>query len=79
MMCFVRYLVNYLGPCTKAPNAALVMELMPGVTLANFLASNKDLSWSIRLAMAEDIAKGIQVLHDNIPIVCLLDFFSNFQ
>jgi hypothetical protein len=44
------------------------MELMEGGTLTHVLRT-KELPWSVRLAMAEDIAKGIQVLHSSKPIV----------
>lgn len=48
----------------------MVMELMHGGSLTNFLeAQEAELPWSIRLSLAEDIARGIQFLHHSKPIV----------
>jgi serine/threonine protein kinase len=50
------------------PNFAIVMELMEGGTLSDLLCSKDiELPWSVRLAMAKDIAMGIQVLHSHHP------------
>jgi serine/threonine protein kinase len=62
--------VSLFGACTQEPNLAFVMELMEGGSLSDLLHSKEiDLSWPVRLTMAEEIAKGIQVLHTNKPQV----------
>lgn len=64
-----RFIVTLIGACTKRPPYAIVMELMTEGTLSNLLYSMPPLQWIERLAIAEEIAKGIKVLHSCAPPV----------
>lgn len=74
---YSRYVVSLFGACTKEPHVGIVMELMEGGSLSDLLADEVELSWTTRLLMAADIARGIQVLHSNKPLVSYLHFFGN--
>jgi len=69
--------VNFLGACTEEPNLAMVMELMPNGSLTSLLRNTeKDLPWSMRMRMLEEIASGIKVLHGNSPTILHRDLKS---
>ncbi|CAA6672844.1 unnamed protein product [Spirodela intermedia] len=60
-----RNLVSFLGYCNDPNNLSLVYEFMTQGTLAKHLSDNRsnDLSWSIRLKIALDVAQGLDYLH----------------
>lgn len=67
-----RFVVKLIGVCTAMPPISLVMEYVDGGNLASLLHSELELPWIIRLAIVEEIAMGIHVLHSHIPEVSIL-------
>lgn len=65
-----RFVVRVIAACTQNAPFALVMELMSGGTLSKLLLSEQELSWQVRLTIAEEIAEGIKALHSHVPLVC---------
>lgn len=56
-------IVKLLAVCLESPHYCMVMELMPKGSLRNVLNSREDLSWDLRIRMAEEIAAGMAYLH----------------
>ncbi|CAJ1380240.1 unnamed protein product, partial [Effrenium voratum] len=58
-------LVLFMGACTKAPQALIISEFCAGGTVFGLLHQRRDLSlpWPQRLAVALDVAKGMNFLH----------------
>uniref|UniRef100_A0A0D9X5M6 Receptor-like serine/threonine-protein kinase n=1 Tax=Leersia perrieri TaxID=77586 RepID=A0A0D9X5M6_9ORYZ len=65
-----RNLVRLLGCCNEGAHRLLVYEYMPNGSLSNLLFKpNAPLpSWSKRVAIALDVAKGLQYLHEDIEV-----------
>ncbi|OJW71116.1 MAG: hypothetical protein BGO68_04700 [Candidatus Amoebophilus sp. 36-38] len=55
-------IVAFLGYCPE--ENALIMEYMPGGSLASLLKSTKEVSWQERYQIALDVAEGMSYLHD---------------
>ncbi|CAN6336587.1 unnamed protein product [Urochloa humidicola] len=67
-----RNLVRLLGFCNEGMHRLLVYEYMPNGSLADLLfRSDAVPSWSNRVAIVLDVAKGLQYLHEEIdgPII----------
>uniref|UniRef100_A0A0E0KL00 non-specific serine/threonine protein kinase n=1 Tax=Oryza punctata TaxID=4537 RepID=A0A0E0KL00_ORYPU len=67
-----RNLLRLLGFCNEGMHRLLVCEYMPNGSLANFLFhSDASPAWSKRVAIALDVARGLQYLHAEIegPII----------
>ncbi|KAF0900486.1 hypothetical protein E2562_032093 [Oryza meyeriana var. granulata] len=65
-----RNLVRLLGFCNESMYRLLVYEFMPNGSLANLLFK-PDMplpSWSKRVAIALDVARGLQYLHEEIEV-----------
>lgn len=63
-------MVKLLGVCTTVESPiAIVMEYVDGGTLSTLLHSEIELPWPLRLGIAEEIIKGIDVLHSHLPQV----------
>jgi serine/threonine protein kinase len=64
-----RHLVGLLGYCAEGMERLLVYEYMPQGTLAQHLfeykeMNEKPLTWKMRLAIALDVARGLEYLHN---------------
>ncbi|MED6111531.1 putative serine/threonine-protein kinase pbl9, variant 2 [Stylosanthes scabra] len=70
------HLVRLIGYCLKDKDRLLVYEYMPRGSLENYLGSAhfQPLSWSLRLKIALDAAKGLAFLHIAETKVVCLDF-----
>ncbi|KAL6841553.1 hypothetical protein ACP4OV_028696 [Aristida adscensionis] len=67
-----RNLVRLLGFCNEGMHRLLVYEYVPNGSLAGLLFKSDALpSWSYRVAIALDVARGLQYLHEDIdqPII----------
>jgi serine/threonine protein kinase len=63
--------VNFIGACINPPGLFIVMELMEGGTLFDLLhKSGTELLNSRKLQIAEEIAIGLQFLHNNRVCYC---------
>jgi tRNA A-37 threonylcarbamoyl transferase component Bud32 len=67
-------LVKLRGICKKP--LAVVMEYVSGGNLFDFLKQNPNLSWSQRLNIALDIARGMDFLHSTSPPIIHRDLKS---
>lgn len=64
-------IVKFLGSCDNGEEGMLVFEYVPNGTLQEKLHSTdgrKSLSWSNRMAIAFQLAKAIEYLHDKCPL-----------
>ncbi len=55
-------IIQFYG-CTVSPHYCIVMEYMPKGSLFSVLHSNQELTWSNRIRIAVDMAKGLAFLH----------------
>ena len=70
-------IVSLLGTCVEEDYYALVTEYMPLGSLYELLHKKKvNLSWSIKLSIASDAAKGISFLHTQKPKILHCDIKS---
>ena len=58
------YIVRLFGLCWEHQKYAMVMELMPRASLYDLLHNGQPLPWSVRYAIAQDIAFGLRLLHE---------------
>uniref|UniRef100_A0A0E0LSK0 Receptor-like serine/threonine-protein kinase n=1 Tax=Oryza punctata TaxID=4537 RepID=A0A0E0LSK0_ORYPU len=65
-----RNLVRLLGFCNEGAYRLLVYEYMPNGSLANLLFKHDATlpSWGNRIAIALDVARGLQYLHEDIEV-----------
>ncbi|XP_024542383.1 calcium/calmodulin-regulated receptor-like kinase 1 [Selaginella moellendorffii] len=72
-----RNLVNLVGYCTEREHRMLVYEYMSNGSLADLLSSKEPLKWDWRVRVSQDIARGIEYLHDGaVPPVIHRDIKS---
>ncbi|EFJ36742.1 hypothetical protein SELMODRAFT_27461, partial [Selaginella moellendorffii] len=74
-----RNLVNLVGYCTEREHRMLVYEYMSNGSLADLLSSEskEPLKWDWRVRVSQDIARGIEYLHDGaVPPVIHRDIKS---
>ncbi|KAH7404751.1 hypothetical protein KP509_15G041100 [Ceratopteris richardii] len=68
-----RNLVNLMGYCAEKEQRILVYEYMSNGSLAQLLYGNntEHLSWDLRVQIAQDVARGIEYLHEGAvpPII----------
>jgi len=64
------YLVNFVGVCNQRDCLFLALELMEGGDLHDLLHRGAQLPMREKLRMAEEIAKGLQFLHNNKVLHC---------
>ena len=59
------YIVRLWGLCWEKQSYAMVMELMPKASLYHLLHTGQELPWNVRYSIAQDMAYGLRLLHEN--------------